>query len=548
MRGALLVISLFLAQSAFAQETGTCEPSSETIIFETGGVRTGLRNDGMLFWRSGLDFPYYEVPKGSGIGAIFNTSLWVGGFVDDEIRVAATTYGPYEFWTGPIPEDGSPPADCSAFDRFWTLDFEQDMDREDGPIDVTAQEAEWPVDLGFPFVDRNGEEGYQPYEGDYPAMNGDIQISWIMNDLGGVHGRSHSQPLGIEVRANAFGYTATNDLGVATFYRYEIRNRSQKTIRDMAVGHFVDSDLGNAFNDRSGTDTTLAMHFFYNDSDDDDVNRSGYGPHPPALGIVLLEASHFNGQLPSDIDAAPARHMTSARNIWGGGGNQGDPGYASDFYHLMTGRWKDGSPMTEGGWGDDEDARPMPFWMPGDPVENTFWSETNINGLGGKVYAADRKSVISYGTFDLAPEEWARFTFAIIWARGDSHLDSITELRGVAADLHASRAHLLAPRRLKPPLFKDSNPPEEPHYPFWVAEPWPNPAHDNVTLDMSLKWDAPVTITLHDLLGRERQRTRFAGVSGPSSRTLDTSLVPSGAYLIRVSQRGEQVTRLIVVQ
>jgi hypothetical protein len=311
-------------------------------------------------------------------------------------------------------------------------------------------------------------------------MNGDVQVSWIMNDLGGAHERSDSRPLGVEVQANAFGFNATNPLGYATFYRYTIRNRSNQTIRDMVAGHWVDADLGWPFNDRSGTDTTLALHFFYHATDDDNASGGGYGPNPPALGLMILEASHANGSLPTDIQASPARHMTSARNVWGGGGIQGDPGPASDFYNLMTGRWKDGSPMTEGQWGLDRDARPMPFWMPGDPVTNSFWSETNINGIRGEVHASDRKSVVSYGLFDLAPGEWARFTFALIWARGDSHFDSITELRQVASDLHASREEILAPRQLKPPRFEDGNLSEQPQYPFWVDEPYPNPASDQL--------------------------------------------------------------------
>jgi hypothetical protein len=550
MRWAIVTVSFIaalLVEEANAQDVGTCEPSTATTLLETSGVRAGLRNDGMLFWRSGLSPAYYEVPKGSGIGAIFNAALWLGGFVDDELRVAATTYGPYEFWSGPIPEDGSPPLDCSEYDRFWSLDYEANMDREDGPVSVSEQEADWPTDLGFPFVDRNGEAGYQPDEGDYPAMNGDIQVSWIMNDLGGPHERSDGKPLGVEVQANAFGFNATNPLGYATFYRYTIRNRSSHTIRDMVAGHWVDADLGWFANDRSGTDTTLAMHFFYNATNDDDASRGGYGPNPPSLGLMILEASHINGSLPSDIQASSARHMTSARNVWGGGGIQGDPGSASDFYNLMTGRWKDGSPMTEGNWGLDAVARPMPFWMPGDPVTNSFWSETNINGNGGEVHAADRKSVVSYGLFDLAPGEWARFTFAIIWARGDSHLGSITELRRVASDLHESREAILAPRQLKPPRFKDGNPPATEQFPFWVDEPWPNPASDQVMLRMSLKWDAPVSIRLIDTLGRVFMSEEFSGSSGQRTKQLQTGDLPAGTYVIRITQRGNAISRLLVI-
>jgi hypothetical protein len=61
----------------------------------------------------------YNVPKGGGANAVFAAGIWIGGMVDGNLHVAATTYGPYEFWAGPLDDNGQAPAKCSDFDRVW---------------------------------------------------------------------------------------------------------------------------------------------------------------------------------------------------------------------------------------------------------------------------------------------------------------------------------------------------------------------------------------------------------------------------------------------
>lgn len=550
MRPVLLAITFLLTQTSLAQDpysTGSCsQPEAETFL-ETGNVRARIFNNGALFWRGSPNM--YEIPKGSGIQAVFNANLILAGFIDGDLRAAGSSYGPFEFWTGPIPDDGSHPEDCQTFDRFWELDYQQDFRSEDETGRLTDNLQDWPVHLGARFLEANGIPGFQPESGDLPVMNGDHQLWWVMNDRGNEHGRTRTRPLGVEVRATAFGFDARSDVGNVTFYRYEILNRGTETIREMAVGMHQDVDLGYFADDYVGSDTTLSMLFAYNadnmdgDADDDDT----YGEAPPAVGFTILEASHVAGHLPTDTGAPTPAFMTSARNIYGGGGVTGDPNDGIDFHRYMTGLWKDGEPMTEGGYGRDFSTHPMAYWMPGDPVTSAFWSEMNPNGLGRPAAPGDRKSILSYGTFDLAPGEWARFTFAVAWARGADNLDSITHLRALVASLHRNRNALLAPRAPKPPQFVDGNPADTPKHPFWVEEPYPNPATDRIALEMSLKWDAPVVIRIVDALGREWRSEEFSGTPGRVDKQLSTSDLPPGTYLILVSQHGEHADWPLIV-
>lgn len=77
-----------------------------------------------------------------------------------------------------------------------------------------------------PFFDANNDGVYDPSDGDYPDYGfdetveecknrqrtdpvnlfGDYNIFWIFNDKGDVHTESNGQPIGLEVRAQAFSF------------------------------------------------------------------------------------------------------------------------------------------------------------------------------------------------------------------------------------------------------------------------------------------------------------------------------------------------------
>jgi hypothetical protein len=545
MRTTLFAISILLAWPTEAQDlysTGTCEPAQADTYLEVGNVRARLFNNGALFWKGSPNV--YEVPAGSGVQATHAANLWIGGMVDDEIRTAASTYGPYELWAGPISEDERPPQDCSTYDRFWHIDMStEDTYRmlENGP---SPEALEWPAHLGAPFTDRNGIAGYQPDDGDLPVVLGDHSVWWIMNDRGNEHRRTDSDALGVEVQATAFGFNVPGDLGNTTFYRYRIENRGSKSIDNMGVSMWADFDLGNAFDDRLGTDSSLALFYAYNADNDD---NGYYGMAPPALGISILEAAHMNGSLPTDVGAPASEHATSSI-AYNGHGSLGSPDYLRDYYSYMRGVWKDGTPMTLGGRGYRSSGDTTAFWMPGDPVARTFWSEVNLVTQSDELEPGDRRGLISFQGFDLAPGEWVRFTFAYVWARGNDHLDSITELRNATRFLHDNKSVILAPRTSDSPSFEDGNPIERPQAPFWVDEPYPNPADDRLTLRASFDKSGPVSIRVIDSLGRTRlEQTHQAQSAGEQSLQLSTSSLTPGAYTVTVESWSHRASHSFVV-
>ena len=96
-------VSLFLlvAASSFAQTPGTCELGVAQGDLDVNEVFARVFNTGALFFGNETTAgDGYLVPKTSGKSPVFAASFWIGGKVNDELRVAAARYTRYEFWPG----------------------------------------------------------------------------------------------------------------------------------------------------------------------------------------------------------------------------------------------------------------------------------------------------------------------------------------------------------------------------------------------------------------------------------------------------------------
>jgi hypothetical protein len=177
--------------------------------------------------------------------------------------------------------------------------------------------AEWPVAHGAPYIERNGQPGYQAP----PAFTNPKELIDGKYDEPGVAGsdpnspadqiytpqdldRNQSlglyacEPLGLEVQLTVWGYKRTDALGNIFFRRFRIINRGGVaidaqntkgafTLDSMYCAQWADPDLGSFADDLFGTDTTLSMGFIYNgnaiDSDYKEFNLP-----VPAAGFDFL--------------------------------------------------------------------------------------------------------------------------------------------------------------------------------------------------------------------------------------------------------------------
>ena len=451
---AVAALGVLAAQSAAsAQTVGNCERPEASAILDANNVSARLYNNGGLFWKGAG--PHYKVPRSTNANAIFNHTIWLGGLIDGELHMVSSNYGPWELWPGPLDEDGNAPADCSVYDRMFSVK-RSDIDRYEETGQVTDDLRDWPHNLGAPVVDGDGNpDNYNLRGGDRPAIKGDQTVWWIMNDMGNSHDWSLTPPMQIEVRVTAYAYNQPRRLVNTTFYQYEITNRGARPIEDTWFGTWWDPDLGDAGDDYIGSDSTLGLSFVYN-GDEFDGGSDGYGDRPPAVALHFVQGpvapldgvdNDHDGQID---EPGERRGMTRFLHYNSDSTVQGNPSSGDDAYRYLQGLWRNGTPMTVGGTGLGFSNERTLFMFPADPPE--FWSEENTDNAGSRNTPSDRRNVASTGPFTLEPGQTTQITYDIVFSRGRDRLDSVRELKKDAAYVqNAFNAGFASPASPDPP-------------------------------------------------------------------------------------------------
>ena len=423
---ALLFLVIAIAP-ARAQSPGDCTLGVAQGDLDVSNVFARVFNTGSLFFgNSTTSGDGYLVPRFGSVSPLFGAGLWVGATVDGDLRVAGSRYNNFTFWPGPLEDGAALPdrTDCSPFDRIYVVSG-ADVRRYEETGEASADLADWPVGLGAPAVDASGmpvvptsrDQTLDLAAGERPVIFGSQTAWWVMNDVGNDHFALSTDPLGIEVRVSAFAIAGADLTGAAeaTFYRYEIENRSANTLEAARAGIFTDPDLGDAGDDFVGSDSTRGMFFAYNAEDQD----AAYGT-PPALGFDFLSG------------AGGSFYFENAQS-----GPTTDPQTGQEIYNVLQNLWKDGTPVYAFGNGYNQPQAPIVRWVfPGDPVVEEFWSEVN-DGVERRL-GGDRRGGVTSPPFTLAPGETYTFDLGILFAQGDDRFDSITELRAVSDAVQAA--------------------------------------------------------------------------------------------------------------
>lgn len=441
---AALAFLLLVAVPARAQQVGTCSPSLGEGYLDINNVRARILNNGNLFYRG--EPHVYNIPKGSSSNAIFAGGIWLGGQVGGALRVAATRYGPYEFWAGPLDEAGNAPADCGRYDRIYKVS-KRDVARFEESGTASPDLADWPTGLGAPTIDADGNDVNllsQPLAarrdrkinlaaGERPKFLGDQMLWWVMNDMGNTHNDSDADPIGAEVHGLAFAFDAPGDIGNTTFYKYNIFYKGRVPLTDTYMGIFSDPDMGDFGDDWVGSEPTRGVGYVWN-SDNFDGGGEGYGTPPPAVGYDFFQGPIVPS--PGDVAHVSGREVPNFKNLGmtsfvfynNGGGVTEDPGTAEDYYNYMQARWKDGKPITYGGNGRDFSDTPTKYMFDGDAANCGYWTECNSDGAGAKISPGDRRFVLSTGPFTINPGDQQEIVYGIVYGMGTDNFNSVTRM------------------------------------------------------------------------------------------------------------------------
>lgn len=366
------------------------------------------------------EFCHYYVPKSSKKGTYFSQSLWFGGLDENEqLHLAAMRFGQigYDFWTGPLSTiDATIDAEtvnqwnrCFKITRNEVMDF---LDHEDDESYAIPQHIlDWPAHGDTtkgqaynlaPYVDVNGDNHYDPQNGDYPSFPGDMCLFFIFNDNFAAHGETGGTPVGMEVHGMVYAFNTQDDslLNHTLFFNYKMYNRSQNSLHNTYIGLWSDWDLGYSWDDYVACDVQKSTAYCYNGTEIDGgrweytgdefgnvidstlvLNETGYGENPPIQTLTVLGGPY----LPADSVDNPAytdsldcalfvnnglnQYAINGRNFGNGIADDerlgltgftyhcndnsmcGDPISANEYYAYLNSTWKDGTHVKYGGNG-----------------------------------------------------------------------------------------------------------------------------------------------------------------------------------------------------
>ncbi|HQI71440.1 MAG TPA: hypothetical protein PLT47_11855, partial [Bacteroidales bacterium] len=494
-----------------------CLPASASTDLNVNNVRARINTGGDMWWDL-QGSPEYFIPGNTTKTSMFSAALWIGGLdVNGQLKLAAQRYrgNGNDFWTGPLTKDGTASVDaevCDYYDKHFVItraeveEFIAACASNGGtpPSSYAIPECikTYPAHPYFtssvhshflaPFMDVDGDLEYVPENGDYPyydfdnalcpinygsgyvapktmegngilsdqVLKGDMTLWWVFNDKGNIHTETKGQAVGMEIRAQAFGFSTNDEINNMTFYTYEIINRSTYRLTETYFSQWVDTDLGDATDDYIGCDVLRGLGYCYNGDDIDGTGRpQDYGMQPPAVGVDFFQGPYIDpDQLDNpayDINTPLVNCNTAINGVNFGNGivdderfgmrrfvyhnNTGgldaitDPDVAPEYYNFLRGIWKDNERMSYWGNGHPSAGGTGPacdFMFPGDtdpcmwgtggvapgaPYPTNYWTEQQAGNI-----PYDRRFMQSAGPFTLEPGAVNYITVGIPWARATS--------------------------------------------------------------------------------------------------------------------------------
>ena len=434
-----------------------------------------------------------------------------------------------DYWPGPLTIDGRASIDevtCASYDKHFVIS-RTEVDEFIGWWNSENPAIEYPdysiphsildypahgdpsINQSYylaPFRDIDGDGDYNPRQGDYPyyditnelcplnyagdpnyvpqltmeesmmgtvqgsilvdqVLKGDQTLWWVFNDKGNFHSETQGASIGLEIRAQAFGFSTNDEINNMTFYSYEIINRSTFTLQGTYFSPWVDTDLGFSDDDYVGCDVARGLGYCYNGTSVDGSSQpEAYGDQPPAIGVDFFQGPYIDPDLRDNpvftgdcsimnssyqYDQMAINGVNFGNNIidderYGmrrfvyhnnDGSPQGDPQIAPEYYNYLRGYWRDNTHMLYGGNAHFNSGAVGPecdFMFPGDSDPCNWGTRGlppnggyNQNGLYWTEETADnnpfdRRFMQSAGPFTLQPGAVNYITVGIPWARAGS--------------------------------------------------------------------------------------------------------------------------------
>lgn len=536
----LLFPQYFLAQTA----------PTEALI-GTGSVQARIVAGGPLVTE-------FRIPAGNGgslVSAIKELSVWVGG-IDYAGNLRLAIQGPKKIKTDFAGGFRNIPQSA----RVWKVTKEQVRQHvldfaDNGVVDNPIPEIfAWPgqgnpwsmayngfatdtfyTRLAAPFADRFGDwqSPYDPATGDFPYFSHFVYNNRYPDELvfAPFHVKAlpvyfpNIKPIQLNCSAVFFTYYCDDaDFLDHTVFGYVNMQFAQYDGLDSVFFSIrADGNIGNAKDDYFGSIPGNSVTYFYNADTTFDETA---GAFPPVVGIdVLLGIPDTFGNSTGIFSVMPLYPPDSGVQI-----AQTQPELPLEYYRYITGAWRDGSPLTEGGQG--YNTGPFTdFIFPDPPFQPSGWSEISEGNKSG-----DRQALISSGPTHFRSEHGPVFQvfFALDFVPGDKSLSGQWQrLRENSLDQELFFYGDFFPPDIDPydtlACFKTTSNSASPEAHQTTVSVFPNPASEEIYINAG--GNQIQDIGMYDLLGRQVVRyTLFQ--SDSKNVTLNIREVPAGLYFL----------------
>ncbi|HXU26669.1 MAG TPA: T9SS type A sorting domain-containing protein [Bacteroidia bacterium] len=577
------------------------ETTSNTAFLDINNVCALVTDNSNQHWDASSSASKYFAPKERNSSPLFSSAMWIGGFVNGQIRMAAMTYrqNGFDFWPGPLDTTTATidTATMSAYNHVWKINrFDianfiyhwNAGDVQNGTWVPVSAILNWPAQGAgnytrkmAPFVDLNNNGIYDPiHDGDYPLIKGDQMIWSVYNDAAYNHTETGSiGALGIEVHASAYAFTCPNIadsnvvLNNTTFYNYQIFNRSSNVIDSTHIGLWEDTDLGNYQDDYVGCDVTNDFGYTYNgDTYDEDVILPGYHSNLPVfacniLGGPIADAGDgIDNNHNCQIDEPGERCMMDGFTYYNNSGNplNGNPNAPnfSAYYNLINNHWINGVAMTYGALGLTAGGQTCKYLYPGNtdpigfglgatncsapvvpPISSgpTGWTEKQAGNTPG-----DRRMMVNVGKFTMQPGGMYELDYALVFSQDSANCDTSTAcLIGRATQDNKRVKHWFNTNTYPSCLDLSTVGLKKNAVPQLDLNLYPNPANTNVYVEFTAA-QKNVTIEVFDMLGNLVQGLQYNELG--KYAIVPVSTLQSGVYMVKIQSAEGTATKKFIKQ
>jgi hypothetical protein len=229
--------------------------STNSDFLDINNVNALITANSSMHWDNTSDQSKYFTPKQNNTSPLHSSAMWIGGYNQGNLRVAAMTYrqNGYDFWPGPVDTTNTTTdtATVMAYNKVWKVNrydianfiYNWNAGKvQNGTFVPVWNIISWPAQgTGnytrnmAPFVDVNHNGIYDPiHDGDYPLIKGDQMIWTVFNDVFNKHGETGSDAnLGIEVHVSVYAFVCPDIadsnavLNNTTFYNYQVLTAAQ---------------------------------------------------------------------------------------------------------------------------------------------------------------------------------------------------------------------------------------------------------------------------------------------------------------------------------